>query len=61
MSIYDCHITLCRKNHVTEKTLEDSLSRVYSDIRFPACPIDVALFPRCENGVIPYSQVKITC
>jgi hypothetical protein len=61
MSIYNCRITLCSKNHVIETALEDGLSCVNFDIPFPACPIDVALFSRHESGVIPYSQVKITC
>jgi hypothetical protein len=60
MSIYNYLITLCRKNHVTETTLEDNLSCVNSNIHFQACPTDVALFSRHESGVIPYSQVKIT-
>jgi len=60
MSRYNCPITLCRNNHVTETTLEDSLSCVNSDIPFLACPTDVALFSRHESGVIPYSQVQIT-
>ena len=60
MSRYSCLITLCRKNHVTETTFEDSLSCVNSDIPFAACPTDVALFSRHESGLIPYSQVKIT-